>query len=49
MDTIRVAAKKRDIEIGSEFNVYNGGLMDGGAGVMVTRGNPTSPKVVKTI
>ena len=54
MDTIRLAAEKRAIEIGADFNVYtdgsaSGGLMDGGAGVVVTRGNPTSPEFVKTM
>ena len=54
VDTIRIAAEKRAIEIGADFNVYtdgsaSGGLIDGGAGVVVTRGNPTSPRVVKTI
>ena len=54
VDTIRIAAEKRAIKIGACFNVYtdgstSGGLLDGGAGVVVTRGNPTSPKVVKTI
>ena len=54
VDTIRIAAEKRTTEIGADFNVYingsaSGGLLDGGAGVVVTRGNPTLPKVVKTI
>ena len=54
VDTIRIAAEKRAIETGADFNIYtdgssSGGLMDGGAGVVVTRGNPTSSKVVKTI
>ena len=53
VDTIRIAAEKRAIEIGADFNVYtdgsaSGGLIDGGAGVVVTRGNPTSPDIVKT-
>ena len=47
VDTIRIVAEKRAIEIGADFNVYtdgsaSGGLMDGGAGVVVTRGNSTS-------
>ena len=38
----------------TDFNVYtdglaSGSLMDGGAGVVVNRRNPTSLKVVKTI
>ena len=42
VDTIRIAAEKLAIEIGADFNVYiddsaSGGLMDGGAGVMVTK------------
>ena len=41
-DTIRTAAEKRAIEISADFNVYtdgsaSGGLMDGGAGVVVTK------------
>ena len=48
MNTIRIAAEKRAIEIGADFNIYtdgsaSGGLLDGGAGVVVTRVNPTSP------
>ena len=31
------------------FNVYTAGLLDGGAGVVVTSRNPTFPEVVKTI
>ena len=43
MDTIRIAVEKRDIEIDADFNIYtdssaSGGLMDRGAGVVVTRG-----------
>ena len=54
MGTIRIAAEKRAIEIGADFNVYtdgsaSGGLMDGGVGVVFTRENPTSPKVVNII
>ena len=53
-DIIKIAAEKRNIEIGADFNVYtdgsaSDGLLDGGAGVVVTRGNLTSRKVVKTI
>ena len=52
MDIIIIAAETRAIEI-AVFNVYtdgsaSGGVMDGRAGVVVTRG-PNSPKVVKTI
>ena len=46
--TIKIAAEKRVIEIGAHFNVYTDGLQDGGAGVVVTRRNLTSPEVVKT-
>ena len=54
VDTIRIAAEKRVIQIRTDFNVYtdgsaSGGLLDRGAGVVVTRGNPISPKVEKTI
>ena len=40
VDIIKIAAEKRAIEIGADFNVYtdgsaSGGLMDGGAGVVV--------------
>ena len=47
VDTIRIAAEKQAIEIGADFKVYidgsaSGGLLDGEAGVVVTRGNPTS-------
>ena len=54
VETIRIAAEKRAIEIGEDFNVYtdgsvSGGLMDGGKGVVVIRRNPTSHRVVKTI
>ena len=42
MNTIRIAAEKRTIEIGADFNVYTDGLasgclLDGIAGVVVTR------------
>ena len=42
VDTFRIAAEKRAIEIGADFNVYthgsaSGGLMDGGTGVVVTQ------------
>ena len=48
VDTIRIAAEKRAIEIGGDFNVYTDGsassdLMDGGAVVVVTRGNQVLP------
>ena len=54
MDTIKITAEKRAIEIIADFNVYFdgspfSGLLDGGAGVVVTRGNPILPEVVKTI
>ena len=49
MYTIKIAAEKRAIGIGADFNFYTDGLMDGGAGVVFTRGNPTFSKVVKTI
>ena len=54
VDTIRIAAEKRAIEIGANINVYtygsaSGGLLGRGVGVVVTRGYPTSPKVVMTI
>ena len=54
VDTVKISAEKRTIAIGADFNIYtdgsaSGGLIDGGAGVVVTRGNPTSPRVVKTI
>ena len=54
MDTIRIAAEIRAIEISADFNVYiNGtassGLLNGGSSVVVTRRYPTSPRVVKTI
>ena len=53
MDTIRIAAKKRAIEIRADFNVYtdgsvSGSLLDEGVDVVVTRGYPTSPKVANT-
>ena len=49
-----MAADKRTFEIGADFNVYtdnsaSGGLLDGGADVVVTRLNQTLPEVVKTI
>ena len=42
------------VEIGAYFNVYtdgsaSDGLFDRGVGFVVTRGNPTSPEVLKTI
>ena len=51
VDTIRIAAEKRTIEIGADFNAYtdgsaSGGLLDGGMGIVVTWGNPISPKVL---
>ena len=54
VDTIKIAAETRAIEIGADFNVYTtssefGGLLDGGAGIVVTRENPSSCEVVKTI
>ena len=54
VDTIRIAGEKRAIEIGANFNVYTDdsvsrSLLDGEAGVLVTRVNPTSPKVVKKL
>ena len=49
MYTIKIAAEKRAIGIGADFNFYTDGLTDGGAGVVFTRGNPTFSKVVKTI
>ena len=54
VDIIKIAVDKRAIEVGADFNVYtdgsaSGGLLDRGAGVVVTRGNPISPKVEKTI
>ena len=54
VDTIRIAAEKRAIKIGACFNVYtdgstSGGLLDGGAGVVATKANPNSLKIVKTI
>ena len=49
VDTIRIAAEKRAMEIGADFNVYTDDLLDGGESVVVTEGYPTSPKVVKTI
>ena len=44
VDTIKITAEKRAIEIIADFNVYFdgspfSGLLDGGAGVVVTRGN----------
>ena len=53
-DKIRVAVEKRAVKIGADFNVYNdssasGGLLNGGAGVVVTRENSTLPKNVKII
>ena len=46
--TIRTVAEKRAIEIGADFNVFtdgsaSGGLLDGGAGVVVIKGYPSSP------
>ena len=54
MDTIKIAAETKAIEIGPGFNVYtNGsasaGLLDGRAGAVVTRRNPSSPEVVNTL
>ena len=54
VDTIRIAVEKQPLEIGADINVYtvgstSGGLLDGGAGVVVNRRNPTSLKDVKTI
>ena len=54
VDTVKIAAERRAIEIGYDFNVYtddsaSGGLPDEEAGVVVTRGNPYSPEIVKTI
>ena len=54
MDTIKIAAEKRVIEIGADFNVYSDGstsgcLLGGGATVVVTNESLTSPEVVKTI
>ena len=45
-DTIKIAAKEQAIKIGADFNVYtegsaSGGILDGGAGVVVTKGNLT--------
>ena len=53
-DKIRVAVEKRAIKIGADFNVYidssaSGGLLNGEAGVVVTRENSTLPKIVKII
>ena len=54
MDTIRIDAEKRVIEIVADFNVYtdgsaSGGLLGGGGGVVITWGYPILPKIVKTI
>ena len=48
-DKIKLTAEKPVIEIGANFNVYTDDLLNRGAAVVVTRENPTSPKVVKTI
>ena len=54
VDTIKITAEKWVTEIGVDFNVYTDGsasgvLLEGGTCVVVTRGNSTSPKVMKTI
>ena len=54
VDIIKIAVDKRAIEIGADFNVYtdgsaSGGLLDGGVGVVVTRGKSNSPCVMKII
>ena len=54
VNTIKIAAEKRTIKIGADFNIYtdgsaSGGLLDGGAGVVVPRGSPTLPEFVNTI
>ena len=54
LDTIKITAEKWTIEIRADFNIYtdgsaSGGLLVAGAVVVVTKGNPTLPKVVKTI
>ena len=54
VDTIKIAAEKRAIKIGADFNVYteglaSGDLLDVPEGVVVTRGKPSSPEVLETI
>ena len=54
VDKIKIAAEKRAIEIGADFNVYTNGsasghLMDGGADVVITRVNPIFLDVVMNI
>ena len=51
VDIIKITADKRAIEICSDFKVYtdgyaSGDLLDGVAGVVVTRGNPTSSEAM---
>ena len=52
MDTIKPVAERRVIEISADFNAYTDGSTYGTygrEGVVVTRRNPTSFDVVKTI
>ena len=53
MNSIKVTIQRRNITICSDFNLYTnnsvcGGLLDGCAGVMVTRGKQTSLEIIKT-